>query len=37
MKEENKNEIRLINNNFRKIEEGVLNSKDRDINILMKN
>jgi len=37
MKEENKNEIRLINNNFRKIEEGAMHYKDRDINILMKN
>jgi len=37
MKEENKNEIRLINNNFRKIEEGAMHYKDRDINTLMKN
>lgn len=37
MKEENKKEIKLINENFKKIEEGALMNNDMDINSLMRN
>jgi len=37
MKGENKREIKLVNDNFKKIEERALNNNERDINTLMKN